>query len=81
MSELPTVANAGRFEVRATAADHFAWVRTRLALERTMMAWQRTAVALIGFGFALSNISTTCSRSLALAPLIFQPHRNIWGSR
>ena len=45
--------NAARFEVRATAADHFAWVRTRLSLERTMMSWQRTAVALIGFGFAI----------------------------
>ncbi len=33
--------------------DHFVWVRTRLALERTMMAWQRTATALIGFGFAI----------------------------
>jgi putative membrane protein len=39
--------------VRATAADHFAWVRTRLALERTIMSWLRTAVALIGFGFAI----------------------------
>ena len=45
--------SAARFEVRATAADHFAWVRTRLALERTIMAWLRTAVALIGFGFAI----------------------------
>jgi putative membrane protein len=45
--------DVGRFEVRATAADHFAWLRTRLALERTMMSWQRTAVALIGFGFAI----------------------------
>ena len=53
MSGPRTAPGAGRFEVRATAADHFAWVRTRLALERTMMAWQRTAVALIGFGFAL----------------------------
>jgi putative membrane protein len=53
MSNPRAAANAGRFEVRATAADHFAWVRTRLALERTMMAWQRTAVALIGFGFAI----------------------------
>jgi putative membrane protein len=26
-------------------------VRTRLSLERTLMAWQRTAVSLIGFGF------------------------------
>jgi putative membrane protein len=30
-----------------------AWVRTRLSLERTMMAWLRTAVSLIGFGFAI----------------------------
>ena len=53
MADATAAAHAGRFEVRATAADHFAWVRTRLALERTMMAWQRTAVALIGFGFAI----------------------------
>jgi putative membrane protein len=53
MADPHTASAAGRFEVRATAADHFAWVRTRLALERTMMSWQRTAVALIGFGFAI----------------------------
>jgi putative membrane protein len=53
MSDLRTTAGAVRFEVRATASDHFAWVRTRLSLERTMMSWLRTAVALIGFGFAL----------------------------
>jgi putative membrane protein len=53
MADSPTAASAGRFEVRATAADHFAWVRTRLSVERTMMAWQRTATALIGFGFAI----------------------------
>src|SRR5271163_343958 len=45
--------SAGRFEVRVTADSHFAWVRTRLSLERTMMSWQRTSVALIGFGFAI----------------------------
>src|SRR5215469_1007346 len=53
MADLHAAPSAGRFEVRATAADHFAWVRTRLALERTIMAWLRTAVALIGFGFAI----------------------------
>ncbi len=53
MADLHAASSAARFEVRATAADHFAWVRTRLALERTIMAWQRTAVALIGFGFAI----------------------------
>jgi putative membrane protein len=39
--------------VRATADSHFGWIRTRLSVERTMMSWQRTATALIGFGFAL----------------------------
>jgi len=53
MSDLRTTVGAGRFDVRATASDHFAWLRTRLALERTIMAWLRTAVALIGFGFAI----------------------------
>jgi putative membrane protein len=42
-----------RFEVRATSDSHFAWLRTRFAVERTMMAYQRTAVSLIGFGFAI----------------------------
>jgi putative membrane protein len=53
MADLHTTAGAGRFEVRATASDHFAWLRTRLSIERTMMSWVRTAVALIGFGFAI----------------------------
>jgi putative membrane protein len=53
MVDATTAAHAGRFEVRVTADSHFAWLRTRLALERTMMAWLRTAVSLIGFGFAI----------------------------
>jgi putative membrane protein len=43
----------GRFAVNATAEAHFSWLRTQLALEGTMMAWIRTAVSLIGFGFAI----------------------------
>jgi putative membrane protein len=53
MADSGTTPAAGRFEVRASASDHFAWLRTRLALERTIMSWLRTAVALIGFGFAI----------------------------
>jgi putative membrane protein len=53
MANASTTPNAARFEVRVTADSHFAWVRTRLSLERTMMSWLRTAVALIGFGFAI----------------------------
>jgi inner membrane protein YidH len=49
----PATASGERFEVRATADSHFGWIRTRLSVERTMMAWLRTATALIGFGFAI----------------------------
>lgn len=53
MSDSRTIQKPDRFEVRATADSHFGWIRTRVAVERTMMAWQRTAVALICFGFAI----------------------------
>jgi putative membrane protein len=53
MADTPTAPGAGRFEVRVTADTHFGWIRTRFSLERTMMAWIRTAVSLIGFGFAI----------------------------
>src|ERR1700757_4545463 len=53
MADSRAAPNVGRFEVRVTADSHFAWLRTRLALERTMMSWLRTAVSLIGFGFAI----------------------------
>ena len=53
MSDSHAAPSAGRFEVRVTADSHFAWIRTRLSLERTIMSWLRTAVALIGFGFAI----------------------------
>lgn len=44
---------AGQLVVEPTASNHFAWINTRLALERTFMAWIRTAVSLIGFGFTI----------------------------
>jgi putative membrane protein len=53
MADARTDPSDERFEVRVTADSHFAWLRTRLALERTMMSWLRTAVSLIGFGFAI----------------------------
>ena len=53
MSDQDISDNSERFEVRTTAESHFAWLRTRMALERTMMAWIRTATGLIGFGFTI----------------------------
>jgi len=53
MSDEQVSDHSRRFDVRVTAESHFAWLRTRLAVERTMMAYMRTAVALIGFGFGL----------------------------
>jgi inner membrane protein YidH len=41
------------YEVEVNAANHFAWIRTRMGLERTLMAWVRTAASLIGFGFTI----------------------------
>lgn len=50
----PSAAAASdRFETKVTAESHFSWLRTRLSVERTMMAWVRTAIALIGFGFTI----------------------------
>lgn len=40
-------------EQMATVQIHLAWIRTRMALERTLNAWVRTATAMIGFGFSI----------------------------
>ena len=53
MSNPQASAESSRFDVHVTAETHFAWLRTRLAVERTMMAYLRTSVSLIGFGFAI----------------------------
>jgi putative membrane protein len=53
MVRAPADLGEHRFQVKVTSDSHFAWIRTRLALERTMMSWVRTAIALIGFGFTI----------------------------
>jgi putative membrane protein len=42
-----------RFEVKPDAPTHFAWLRTRMSIERTLMSWVRTSTALIAFGFTI----------------------------
>jgi putative membrane protein len=53
MTNSGIISGGDRFQVRVTADTHFGWLRTRLSVERTMMSWLRTAVSLIGFGFAI----------------------------
>ena len=60
----------GRFEVRITSDSHFAWLRTRMALERTLMAWIRTGVALIGFGFTIVQFFQRFSDMEGVAPAV-----------
>jgi putative membrane protein len=42
-----------RFDVKPDAPTHFAWLRTRMSIERTLMSWVRTSTALIAFGFTI----------------------------
>lgn len=59
-----------RFTVRGTAESNFAWLRTRLALERTLMAWVRTGIALIGFGFSIVEIFNRLGAMSGIKPAL-----------
>jgi putative membrane protein len=68
---------AARFKVTPDASNHFAWIRTRYAVDRTFMAWLRTAAAMIGFGFtlvrffqALSQMQSTNAPRVPQGPMI-----------
>jgi putative membrane protein len=63
--------DASRFEVRVTADTHFGWLRTRLSVERTMMSWVRTAVSLIGFGFAIVQFFERLQQMPGISPASF----------
>jgi len=43
------------YDVEPSIGNHFAWLRTVLGLQRTLMAAVRTAVSLIGFGFTVAQ--------------------------
>jgi putative membrane protein len=47
--------DAPHFDAQPSASNHFAWMRTQMALQRTLLAAVRTAVSLIGFGFTVAQ--------------------------
>jgi putative membrane protein len=63
---------ARRFTVEPSASNNFSWIRTRLSIERTFMAWIRTAISLIGFGFTIvqffQRLQTTPINGHAMRP-------------
>jgi putative membrane protein len=59
---------ADRFKVDANASTHFAWLRTRLSAERTLMSYDRTAIALIGFGFTIYQFLAKLNVNKDVAP-------------
>src|SRR4029077_16052851 len=68
-SDQPTA----RFVVDVTSDSHFGWIRTRLAVERTLMAYLRTGVALIGFGFTIVQFFQRLGGMEGVAPAS-RPH-------
>jgi putative membrane protein len=57
-------------EVRPTSDSHFGWLRTRMSLERTLMSWVRTSLALIGFGFTIVQFFERINSMQGVAPAL-----------
>jgi putative membrane protein len=68
MTEHLIMGHADRFEVKVTADSHFSWLRTRCSVENTMMAGLRTAISLIGFGFAIVQFFAHLQQNAAALP-------------
>lgn len=79
MTETNPPVEAGRFTVKIAAESHFAWLRTRLAVERTMLAWVRTAVSLIAFGFTIVQFFERMQAMPGTAPAQFPNAPNYLG--
>lgn len=64
--------NATGFVVKPTSDSHFAWIRTRLSADTTLMSWMRLATTLIAFGFTIvqffDRLGSMSNVKPALAP-------------
>ena len=62
------------FEVEPNAGNHLAWVSAMLSLQRTLMAAERTAVALIAFGFTMAQLFQNLSPEVPPQMRELAPH-------
>lgn len=56
-----------------SSSTQYAWLRTRFSIERTLMAWGRTATALIGFGFTIGEFFSRFNDEATEASFIAPP--------
>ena len=73
MSEDIAESGQARFQVKPTSDSHFSWLRTRLAVESTLMSWVRTSISLIGFGFTIVQFFATPVSSGPTSPPLRRP--------
>jgi uncharacterized membrane protein YidH (DUF202 family) len=62
------------FPVEASAGNHLAWMNAILGLQRTLMAAERTAVALIAFGFTVAQMFKNLQQIVPRQALALAPH-------
>ena len=67
-NDQPDKDDGSRFAIQQNAQTHFAWLRTRMSAERTLMAWMRTAASLIGFGFTIVQFFEHLKTMAGVAP-------------
>lgn len=60
---------SGQTETPANIQVHLAWLRTIMALDRTLDAWSRTAAALIGFGFTIVQFFERFNQMQGVVPI------------
>jgi inner membrane protein YidH len=61
-------------QVEPNAGNHLAWMSAVLGLQRTLMAAERTAVALIAFGFTVVQVFQNLQTVVPPRMLILGPH-------
>lgn len=73
LSDLTSAIEGTQLESGKTGGDlntRMAWLRTKLAVERTTMAWNRTSLSLIGFGFTIYEFLKKVQEATSDSPVM-----------